>query len=219
MIIVAIPVKNNLKWTAPLIESLLLGDEIDELWIYDNGSIDETKKWIDHRIRTDSRLKYIDATDWKFYSMWNHMIITAANMGNVKLAILNNDIRLPHMAIKTMADNMGIYKISVIDKERRSFDLIENVNTKKIPWWQRAGWAFMLDADFWKDEPFAIHPDFILWWGDDDLFRRCESRGGEICAMVGIGCDHAISASDSEYQGDKHLDTQKDDETFKRLWS
>jgi GT2 family glycosyltransferase len=218
VIIAAIPVKNHLKWTAPLVESLLLGDRVDEIWIYDNGSIDKTMSWVIHRSKTDERLKYIDATEWKFYDMWNHMIKTAAELGEVKLAILNNDIRLPHMALKTMAENMGDYKIATIDKTRDSFDLIEGPAPKQVDWLHRAGWAFMVDADFWKDQEYAIHPDFIIWWGDDDLYRRAESRGGKICAMVGIGCDHAISATDTEYSGDKQEHIEIDRATFSRIW-
>ena len=159
MIIVAIPVKNNLKWTAPLVDQLLLGDDIDQLWVYDHGSTDETKYWVENQMRFYSKLKYVDASSMKFYEMWNDMIRKSADIGNVKLAILNNDIRLPHMAIKTMADNMGSYKILTIDTERSSFEPIENVHAEEFKnWWFRVGWAFMVDADFWKKEEFAIDP-------------------------------------------------------------
>jgi GT2 family glycosyltransferase len=218
VIIAAIPVKNNLKWTAPLVEQLLIGDQIDELWIYDNGSTDQTMNWALHRSKIDDRLKYIDATNWKFYSMWNDMISNAAKIGGVKLAILNNDIRLPHMALKTMADNMGDYKIATIDKTRTSFESIEAPTPIQVGWIHRCGWAFMIDADFWKGQEFAIHPEFIIWWGDDDLYRRCEVRGGKICCMVGIGCDHAVSATDTEYSGNKHQDIEFDRATFDRVW-
>ena len=218
MIIAAIPVKNNLKWTAPLVEQLLIGDKVDEIWIYDNGSTDNTRNWIMNRSNIDSRLKYVDAYDWKFYDMWNDMIKRAAGIGGVRLAILNNDIRLPHMALKTMADNMGDYKIATIDKNRNSFQPIEGPNPTQVGWVHRCGWAFMLDADFWKGQEFAIHPEFIIWWGDDDLYRRCEVRGGKICCMVGIGCDHAVSATDSEYVGNKYEDTQQDMKKFEEIW-
>jgi len=219
VIISAIPVKNHLKWTAPLVESLLLGDEIDELWIYDNGSTDNTMNWVMHRSSNDKRLKYIDANKWKFYDMWNHMIKTATEIGGVKLAILNNDIRLPHMALKTMADNMGDYKIATVDKTRNSFQPIDGPTPTKVGWIHRCGWAFMIDADFWKDESYAIHPELIIWWGDDDLYRRCENRGGKICAMMGIGCDHAVSATDSEYSRNKQEDIEFDRATFERIWN
>jgi glycosyltransferase involved in cell wall biosynthesis len=219
MIIAAIPVKNQLRWTAPLIESLLIGDEIDELWIYDNGSTDDTRYWVSNRMKTDSRLKYRDCKNVRIYDMWNHMIKKAAEIGNVKLAILNNDIRLPFMAIKTMAENMKHYKIAAVDTSRRSFDPIDSVETVDLIWQHRVGFAFMVDADFWKDKEYAIHPDFILWWGDDDLFRRCQLLGGDVCRMVGIGIDHGLSQTDPEYSGSKLNDIELDRLTFIRIWS
>lgn len=221
MIVAAIPVRNNLKWTAPLVDSLLLGDEIDEIWIYDNGSTDETRYWVHNQMRFYSRLKYIDASQMRFYEMWNHMIKTAADMGGVKLAILNNDIRLPHMALKTMADNMGRNVLATIDPEITSFHPIDEVNPSKISqYWYRVGWAFMLDADFWKDEPFAIDPRFELWYGDDYLFRRTLERGGRVCRMNGIGCDHGVSiTTNTEIESSvKEAITQADKELFESLW-
>ena len=219
MIIAAIPVKNQLRWTAPLVESLLIGDEIDELWIYDNGSTDNTKLWIMNRMVIDKRLKYKDCNDMKLYDMWNHMIKTAADIGGVKLAILNNDIRLPFMALKTMANRMKYYKIATVDTSKRSFDSIELVRPIEVNWQNRVGYAFMIDADFWKNQQFAIHPDFILWWGDDDLFKRCQNRRGKICKMTGIGIDHGLSQTDSEYSGDKIRDIGLDAIKFKEIWN
>lgn len=219
MIIAAIPVLNNLKWTAPLIESLLNGDAVDKIWLYDNGSTDNTASWVKARMINDSRLEYFDSSGMKLYHMWNDMVSRAAEIGGVKLAILNNDIRLPFMALKTMADNMGDYKIACIDTARGSFYPIIGPNINSINWSERVGWAFMIDADFWKDEPYAVHPDLIIWWGDDDLYRRCQNRGGNICMMRGIGCDHSISATDSEYIGDKGQDIESDRLTFSTIWS
>lgn len=216
MIIAAIPVKNNLKWTAPLIDSILLGDAVDEVWVYDHGSTDQTRYWIQTQQQIWSRLKYIDAKDMTFYEMWNDMIKTAANMGGVKLAILNNDIRLPHMALKTMADNMGKYKIAYIDKDKTSFEPIEEVSPQKVGgYWYRCGWAFMIDADFWKGEKMPIDTRFKLWYGDDYLYRRTIERGGQICTMIGIGCDHAISQTPVD-----NIDEVRnhDKELFDSLW-
>lgn len=216
MIVAAIPVKNNLKWTAPLIDSLLLGDEVDEIWVYDNGSTDQTRYWITTQQNIWSRLKYVDASQMRFYDMWNDMIKRAADIGGVKLAILNNDIRLPHMALKTMADHMGKYSIAFIDKERSSFMPIENVYTQKVSaYWYRCGWAFMVDADFWKGQQFAIDPRFKLWYGDDYLYRRTLERGGQVCTVIGVGCDHAISQTPVE---EKEEIIRHDKELFESLW-
>ncbi len=219
MIVAAIPVKNQLRWTAPLIESLLEGDDIDEIWLYDNGSTDNTKKWSLHKTEYDSRLKYKDASGMRLYDMWNNMVAKASNIGGVKLAILNNDIRLPFMALKQMAENMNEYQIAAIDTSKRSFEKIKDVNPIKVSWKDRTGHAFMIDADFWKNEKFAVHPQLIWWWGDDDLFRRCEERGGKICIMTGIGVDHGESQSDPEYVGNKWHDVELDRNKFKKIWA
>ena len=218
MIIAAIPVKNQLRYTAPLIESLLIGDEIDEIWLYDNGSTDSTRSWAEHKTKYDNRLQYKDAAGMRLYDMWNNMVTRAANIGGVKLAILNNDIRLPHLALKTMADNMHGYQIAAIDRDRTSFQQISNVYAEKASWEDKTGHAFMIDADFWSSEKFAVHPKLIWWWGDDDLFRRCEHRGGNICIIKGIGADHAESASDPEYFGDKWHDIEMDRIAFRNIW-
>lgn len=218
MIVAAIPVKNNIHWTAPLVEHLLYSDEVDEIWVYDNGSTDDTKDWITNRSNiSNNRLKYFDASSMRFYDMWNHMIKRASRTKGTKLAILNNDIRLPRMALKTMADNIGSYKIAQVDGRLRSFD---NATPVAVPirWTERIGHAFMLDADFWADQEYAVSPEFKLWYGDDDLFLRCYMRGGEICEIRGLGCDHAWRQSYQYYLGDVEKDIQEDRKTFLKIW-
>jgi GT2 family glycosyltransferase len=218
VIIAAIPVRNNLKWTAPLVEQLLLGDDVDEVWIYDNGSTDLTQLWVANRSTIDSRLKYFPAADMRFYEVWNDMIRRAAEKGGARLAILNNDIRLPHMALKSMADNMGDYTIVTIDTTMTSFQPIDNPHPVRIGgWWHRVGWAFMVNPSFWKDKEFAIDPRFNLWYGDDYLYRTTmDILGGSAATMVGVGCDHAVSQT--EYPADKVLATEQDRVLFDSLW-
>lgn len=218
MIVAAIPVKNNLKWTAPLVDSLLLGDEVDEIWIYDNGSTDQTKYWVKTQQQIWSRLKYIDASDMRFYEMWNHMILKAVAMGDVKLAILNNDIRLPHMALKTMADNIGKYSILAIDPDRSAMQPIENVHVEKIGWWRhRIGWAFMINGDLWKGIKQPIDPRFNIWYGDDYLYRTTLERGARAGVARGVGCDHAVSQTPIE--GDKEKLVEEDMILFYSMWN
>jgi len=219
MIIAAIPVRNQLRWTAPLIDSLLIGDKVDQVWLYDNGSTDKTISWAYHKMKYDDRLYYKDASGMRLYEMWNNMVARASNMNDAKLAILNNDIRLPFMALKNIADNMQDYQIAAVDTSKRSFDKIENVYPEKATWQQKTGHAFMIDANFWQGQKFAVHPQLIWWWGDDDLFRRCEARGGNICIMKGIGVDHGESESDPEYVGDKWRDIELDRVKFRNIWA
>jgi glycosyltransferase involved in cell wall biosynthesis len=230
MRIVAIPVKNKLEWTAPLVEHLLLHDEIDELWIYDNGSTHKTEDWIANRRRIDKRLHRIEAPKMPLYHMWNTMIeIANEKSDKCDLAILNNDIRLPPFAIRDMSRLMreGDFCITSVDPT------LAALYTKGIGWWNseraqpspiepyceqvglgfRVGWAFVLAAEFWKGEEYAIHPDYDVYYGDDDLYRRAMARGGRVCIARGIGSDHAEGQSGwdmNKWDADKRL--------YEKLW-
>lgn len=229
-----IPTKNKLEWTAPLIEHLLLAENLDEVWLYDNGSKSNIRQWAFNRIRLDNRLKYIDASSMRLYDMWNDAIKKASIMDDqVNLAILNNDIRLPHNSIQTMSTLMrnGGYKIAAIDPTRPAIytptiNIYGGEGTVPTPiepfaepmrYVNRIGWAFIVAAEWWKTEKFAIHPDYIIWYGDNDLYRRVTKRKGKICWIRGIGCDHAMEQSDSEYPT-KWEDAAKDKETYERIW-
>lgn len=229
-----IPTRNKLEWTGPLIEHLLLAEKLDEVWLYDNGSESNIKNWVLHRSKLDPRLKYIDASSMRLYDMWNDAIKKASVIsGYPNLAILNNDIRLPHNSIDTMATLMrkGNYKIAAIDPTRPAIytptiNVYTGMTTVPTPiapfaepmrYVNRIGWAFIVAAEFWKNEPWAIHPDYIIWYGDNDLYTRIAKRKGKICWIRGIGCDHAMEQSDSEYPT-KWEDAAKDKETYERIW-
>ena len=232
--IAAIPTRNKIEWTAPLIEHLLLAEQLDEVWLYDNGSTDITKKWINNRSKIDKRLIYVEASEMRLYDMWNHMIKTASIADSkVNLAILNNDIRLPHNSISTMSNLMrsGRYNLVAVDPARpaiytKTINIYGGENTvptpidpfiEKMGPKNRIGWAFVVTAEWWKDQKFAIHPDYIIWYGDNDLYLRTHKRGGKIGWVRGVGCDHAIEQSDSEYP-QKWEHAAIDSNTFKKMW-
>lgn len=232
--IAAIPTINKLEWTSPLIEHLLQAEQLDEVWLYDNGSTDNTRIWAEHRLKLDTRLKYIDASSMRLYDMWNDMILKASRLDDkVNLAILNNDIRLPHNSISTMSNLMRKekYQLVAIDPGRpaiftKTINIYAGEGTVPNPIdayiermgpKNRVGWAFVVAAEWWKDEPFAIHPDYIIWYGDNDLYLRTHRRGGKIGWARGIGCDHAMEQSDSEYP-QKWDHAAIDKETFNKMW-
>lgn len=234
MNIAAIPVRNAIYWTAPLVEHLLLNDALDEVWVYNNGSTDITETWVTNRQAIDGRLKLFNFPDLSLYEMWNHMIKTAAdNYENANLAILNNDIRLPPFAIKTMANLMrnGNYVIAGVDPSRTGlytvsigqWDSSRALPTPIDPYCEEAqfghriGWAFMVAAEFWKDQEYAIYPGYKVWYGDDDLYRRAMSRGGRTCIVRGVGCDHAESQSD--WGTEKWKKVADDKLLFDTIWS
>lgn len=231
MNIAAIPVKNKIEWTAPLVEHLLLHDDLDQVWIYDNGSKDITSEWVENRRNIDNRLSITYTPNMRLYDMWNDMILRAAEeYPSSNLAILNNDIRLPPYAIRDMSLMMRKenYQIAAVDPTRTGlytfsigwWDLSRALPHPIIPYCEemyigdRIGWAFVVAAEFWKDEKYAIHPDYVHYFGDDDLYRRVMDRGGRAAICRGIGCDHAESVTG----GIDPVLWKHDEEIYTELW-
>jgi hypothetical protein len=78
-------------------------------------------------------------------------------------------------------------------------------------------WAVVIAAEFWKDEPYAVHPSYQWWYGDDDLFRRAYARGGSICIVRGVGSDHLGSSSDAHNPRKQEM-IESDTKIFNKMW-
>lgn len=215
-LVAAIPVRNSLEWTRSLVSFLLDGDEVDEVWLFDNGSSDGTSEWAASLAAVDLRLKVSTRPQAWLYGMWNEMVSRASARPGTVLALLNNDIRLPTGGLRQMYLAMEGYEMAFIDADRDPSDPLQ-AKPVAADWWDRTGWAFMLRADFWRGQPFAVDPGLRLWWGDDDLARRAQARGGRLCRMQGVGCFHA--ESQSEYPGDRRAAIEHDRSYFRRIWN
>ncbi len=215
-IVAAIPVRNALIWTQSLVTTLLDHDEADELWLFDNGSTDGTAEWLAALADSDQRLVVSHRPNARLYAMWNEMVFRASQDENTSLAILNNDIRLPPLGLRTMQQAMRGFDLAFID---RNHDVEASpIEPRIVPadWPQRTGWAFMMRAAYWRNQPYAVDPGLRIWWGDDDLARRAQMRGGRLCIVEGIGCFHA--ESQTAYPNDKLADIEHDRDYYRRIW-
>jgi GT2 family glycosyltransferase len=237
--IAAIPTLNAIDWIAPLVEHILLSDEVDEVWIYDNGCTDLTPDWVRHRRLIDKRLFLIDSKGMGLYEMFNDMakkVVEKYPDEEINLAILNSDIRLPKNAISTMSKLMrqGGYVISTIDPsipsirsphfEDWSGRMFQNTPPKTEPYAEHyipgrpIGWAIVIAAEFFKAQPYIIHPSYQWWFGDDDLFRRTTQLGGNICIVRGVGSDHFGSQSDPHNPRKQEM-INSDIYIFREMWN
>ena len=214
-LVAAIPVRNQLEWTRPLVMSLLEDDEVDQVWLFDNGSTDDTATWAAGIAAADPRFTVTTRPRARLYGMWNEMVARASLTPNTHLAILNNDLTIPHGALRLMQQAMEGYDLAFLDRERGIDDPLEP-DPIEADWTDRTGWAFMLRSDFWRGQPYAIDPGLRIWWGDDDLARRAQARGGRLSVVRGIGCFHAISQT--TYPGDMAADTEHDRLYFRHIW-
>ena len=234
--VAAIPTLNAIEWVAPLVEHLLLADEVDEVWIYDNGCTDITADWVRNRRLMDKRLFLIDSRGMGLYEMWNDMVRKANESDEeVNLAFLNSDIRLPPKALSTMSRLMreSNYKIATVDptisglysqhfrywnpEMRKSYKNVREPFAELYLPSAPIAWAVVIAAEFWKNEPYAVHPSYQWWYGDDDLFRRAYARGGSICIVRGIGSDHLGSSSDAHNPRKQEM-IESDTKIFNKMW-
>ena len=254
-IIAAIPVRNAIEWTMPLVTSLLDNDEADQVWLFDNGSTDGTTQWANELAAADCRFTVTHRPRARLYAMWNEMVARATTQDRLNrahntssskdtqpsiqtqssismqpsintesmLAILNNDIVLPAGALRTLSSVMtqatseegGPYDRAFVDESRNIAEL-HNPRPVAVQWPQKSGAAMMLRVPFWQGQPFAVDPGLRIYWGDDDLARRAQARGGRLCIVEGLNIFHAVSAT--PYSGDKAADIEHDREYFDRIW-
>ena len=215
VVIAAIPVRNELEWTQPLVESLLATNDADQVWLFDNGSTDGTFEWAAHLASTDARFTVSQRPKARLYGMWNEMVSRATSVENSMLAILNNDIRLAPRALRRMSFGMQGHDLGFVDRQLDDTGT-GDVCTVSAHWGQITGHAFMLRSAFWAGQPYAIDPGLRIWWGDDDISRRAQARGARLCIVEGIGCFHAESKT--TYPGNMHADVEHDREYFHRIW-
>jgi GT2 family glycosyltransferase len=230
--VAVIPTINTLGWTATLAEHLLLCDEVDEVRLYDAGT-DGTEAWALHRRLTDKRLMWIDNRGRGIHETWNSVIREHGDEPT-NVAILNSDIRLPPDGVRTLCEVMraGGYQFAAVDATRPALysqhhrwwhpdlhALTEPVAPHAVPLLETdvIGWAFVVAAEFWRDELYAVHPRLEWWYGDDDLMRRLYARGGRACTVRGVGCDHLGSGSDASNH-DKAEKIARDQARFAELW-
>jgi GT2 family glycosyltransferase len=216
VVIAAIPVRNELEWTQPLVESILASNDADQVWLFDNGSTDGTFEWATHLASTDARFTVSQRPSARLYGMWNEMVSRATFIENSMLAILNNDIRLARGALRRMSLGMHGHDLGFVDRQLDDTGVGE-VRAMPAHWGQTTGHAFMLRSSFWVGEPYAIDPGLRIWWGDDDISRRAQARGARLCIVEGIGCFHAESKT--TYPGNMHADVEHDREYFHRIWN
>jgi glycosyltransferase involved in cell wall biosynthesis len=234
--VAAIPTLNAIEWVAPLVEHILLNDEVDEVWVYDNGCTDQTADWVRNRRLMDKRLFLIDARGMGLYQMWNDMVNKANELDDqVNLAFLNSDIRLPPKAIFNMSRLMreGDYQLATVDptisglysqhfiewnvQMHTFYKNIVKPYAEMRPPGKPVGWAVVIAAEFWKDQPYAVHPSYQWWYGDDDLFKRAYARGAKICIVRGIGSDHLGASSDAHNPRKQEM-IDSDTKIFNKMW-
>lgn len=215
---IVLPVRGQLHFTRSIVSQLLwqLGDD-DRIWIFDNGSEDDTPAYLRHLVEHDDRVVVYDAAGWAFYMMWDQGIwgawatreLTGGAHANV--LVINNDIVISPNLLTRLVTALRVderHWIAYPNYDRRVSEgeapqeLCTTAGTYRHG--GMAGHCFMIAAERIDWEPLVDPP--LKWWGGDDVIAfKVEERGGLQVRDVGLPLDHVNEGTASHHE----LDFQK----------
>lgn len=193
---VVIPVRDRLEYTRPLVETLLEQDELDGLYLADNGSIDGTRQWAEALAKRDQRICVASHPGVGIHAMWNAGLDWAREQSRrPRVALLNNDLAVGPHFLSRLARALDDPRIGVAggnyDGRRSSggqpYIAVETIcgnrydGTGGLP-----GFAMMLRGEEGYRFPEALH----WWYGDTDLLFTTLARGRMAVIVQDATCTH-----------------------------
>lgn len=191
---VVIPVKDQLKMTKALLHQLREQGGYDEIFVLDNGSNPETRRWLGmQKIAT-----VVDAADMGIHEMWN----AGANLAmsrhpRCNIAFLNNDLELGDGFLSAMSTALrsdpALVAVSGNYDNRES--ITDVVQLKGIcadrydGTGGLAGFAFMVKSE-WFGDGWRFPEDCKWWFGDNDLTLSIDMAGGWYAMAIDAKVTH-----------------------------
>jgi len=178
---------------APLLEQLA-GVEVI---IYDNGHDS-----LEGQSLLAVQENVVEARGWPFYKMWNKAWEYSAEQGYDAVALLNDDIVLhPESLSIAFEALMGGARIGIVglNYERRVAEGADADLGLRFAQGARrnhgiGGQAFLLRASLWGKVP-PIDEEYVIWYGDDELFYNVEAAGYCLRVAMGAPVDHEESTT------------------------
>lgn len=209
---VVIPVKDRLDLTASLILQLEVQGGYDHIFVFDNGSGEETKAWL-----ADSSAVVVDADGWNIHEMWN----CGLDMSSGHVAILNNDLVLGEGFLDGLRRALEIDPALAAvcpNYDQRLGQGIRYVshlaNTTKQGVRGFAGFAFVLAEDWAQTYQF---PEELNWWyGDNHLVDTIVQSGRKTGILLDVSVKHLVSQTGGDWR--RHREQIQADRRWYRRW-
>ena len=177
---VVIPVKDQKEMTENLLNQLDRQGGYDGIIVLDNGSGDETKKYLEEQ----SIARVIDAEGAGIHRMWNMGMEIALERGSAcNITFLNNDLILGDNFLKNLA--------TALRAGHRLMAISPNYDGRSIPCttiYDRIcanqydgkggvpGFAFMVKGE-WFAEGYRFPEECMWWFGDNDILNSMLKNG------------------------------------------
>ena len=191
-VLVAIPSRSNLAG----LKSVVAQCERQSIRVYDNGY----ENLRDNILLDGSQI--VDAHGWPFYKMWNDAWKYASENCFDAVALLNDDIVLHPDSLEIAFDAlMGGARIGIVglNYERRVVEGADPSLGLRFAQGARrnhgiGGQAFLLKSSLWGKVP-PIDEEYVIWYGDDELFYNVEAAGYCLRVAMGAPVDHEESTT------------------------
>lgn len=215
---IVIPVRNELHYTQAIVNQILEEEGWDSCFIYDNGSTDETPKYL---ASLDSRFTIVSAAGWGIYEMWT----AGLDASKAKyVAILNNDIILGARFFTELAEIMERDEKVWIAYPEYTRPVAQGLARRGVQYTKgtyrhggMCGWAFMVRRERMDWRPW-VDPRLAWYAGDDDIAFETEKRGGLIAKAVGLPLDHYLEGT-ARFHDHLHHQKAKDLAYLKAKWN
>lgn len=216
---VVIPGRDRHEMTYTLLGQL--DGQADRLFLYDNGSTPAYMLDFDDLVR-----EVVDADGWALHRMWNDGLDraekAAAAMGAPEwnVAILNNDLEVPADFLAQLATGLrrrDDYMISYPNIHGLDIPPVGVAITTGMGNGQTgrslSGYAFMVKGE----AGLRIDERFEWWYGDDDLERQVQARGGQVvCCPTTV--NHLEPNKSTEESPERQAMARRDMDRFFTKW-
>jgi glycosyltransferase involved in cell wall biosynthesis len=190
---IVIPVRDQIHITQGIVEQIQQQSGWEKLWIFDNGSVDNTWEYLMDVNSKDPRICPINASGAGIYDMWDEGFRVARHDGADYIAILNNDLTLYPTTFERLNEALDNYSTAWIVypdyNNTAACPTSVRVTSGTYRHGGMSGFIFMLRAGSIDWSPL-VDPRFIWWGGDDDIAFEVESRGGVQLRVMGLPVEH-----------------------------
>lgn len=207
-IYVVIPFKDEPQMTASIVTQLQAEGGFYHVYLYDNGSKEESTEVVRQQIGDDHRFEIVDAPDQGIYQMWNNGWKKAIEASpDCYILFLNNDITIGHWFIHLLSwvldhdDNVGISYPNYDRDVSAGKDVATEIGYLPTRGTYKdggmCGWAFMLRGTLTHEGLPYVDENLKWWYGDDYIELQVRKLGYMVVRVLGLPVDHINEATAS----------------------
>jgi len=194
-----------------------LHDEVDRIGVWHNGGTLAAEG--SKMLSIWSGVDVFDASDWRFFKMWNQGVRWAQEIDADVCLILNNDIIWEPGALRTLATALQgaspDIAVASPDPMADSVSLTALQDIEATPAYRGLlGWCFAVRPTMWQ----TIDERYYCWWGDDEIGNLMNEAGWRCVRAMGVPVQHPVNESTMRYRDDLWEMRRKDEALYNSKW-